>query len=389
MALLPAEPADSTPGSTALPATPSPRRAPETEAPRPAGRDRYIDTLRAVALIRVVTYHTFGWIWLPIVFPAMGVMFALGGSLVARSLDRSPGAPGPVLRKRIRRLLPPVWMFGLVVVPAMLYAGWTTTADAGVPLDWKTMLFWIFPVSDPPSSAWGSDFVLPLWYIRTYLWLLLLSPLLLPAFRRAPKALLVAPLAIVVAETVGLSTGSGRVDDILLQLGIFAGCWMLGFAHHDGTLRQMSLAEVVPSSLVLMVAGLWWAVSHPDPVAGWNLDDVPLAGALYSIGAVLLLLRCYPSFDWLARHRTLDKLVSAINSRAMTIYLWGNISIWAAIPLADSNPITAAWDTASVHGWVQQYILAWVCICAAIFAFGWVEDVAARRKPRLNPWPRS
>src|SRR4051812_14824854 len=52
------------------------------------GRARYLDLLRAVALVRVVTYHAFGWAWLTLAFPSMGVMFALAGSLMARSLDR-------------------------------------------------------------------------------------------------------------------------------------------------------------------------------------------------------------------------------------------------------------------------------------------------------------
>jgi len=86
--------------------------APQQEQPASAPvrqRDRYIDTLRAVALVRVMTYHSFGWAWLPLLFPSMGIMFALAGSLVAASLDRSPGNPWRVLRKRTVRLLPPVW----------------------------------------------------------------------------------------------------------------------------------------------------------------------------------------------------------------------------------------------------------------------------------------
>ncbi|MFD0526209.1 hypothetical protein ACFQ1I_01415 [Kitasatospora arboriphila] len=52
--------------------------APGQEAARLApGRDRYLDLLRALALVRVVFLHMFAWTWLPIVFPSMGVMFAL------------------------------------------------------------------------------------------------------------------------------------------------------------------------------------------------------------------------------------------------------------------------------------------------------------------------
>src|SRR5689334_2499219 len=42
-------------------------------AARPRGvRDRYLDLLRALALVRVVIYHNFGWTWLPLLFPSMG-----------------------------------------------------------------------------------------------------------------------------------------------------------------------------------------------------------------------------------------------------------------------------------------------------------------------------
>src|SRR5690606_15665133 len=67
-----------------LPAGPPPAEP----ATRPPARDRYFDLLRAVALFRVVLYHLMGWAWLPVVFPSMGVMFALAGNLMARSLKR-------------------------------------------------------------------------------------------------------------------------------------------------------------------------------------------------------------------------------------------------------------------------------------------------------------
>src|SRR4051812_32342363 len=52
-------------------------------------RDRYFDTLRAAAIVRVVLYHAFPFAALELVFPSMGVMFALGGSLMVKSIDRS------------------------------------------------------------------------------------------------------------------------------------------------------------------------------------------------------------------------------------------------------------------------------------------------------------
>ena len=51
-------------------------------------RNRYLDLLRAAAIVRVIVYHLFGWPWLSMVLPAMGIMFALAGSLTATSLDK-------------------------------------------------------------------------------------------------------------------------------------------------------------------------------------------------------------------------------------------------------------------------------------------------------------
>src|SRR4029079_19029037 len=53
-------------------------------------------------------------------------------------------------------------------------------------LDWAPLPLWILPLRDPHESPAGVGLVDTLWYLRTYVWFLLLSPLLLRAFRRAP-----------------------------------------------------------------------------------------------------------------------------------------------------------------------------------------------------------
>ena len=82
--------------------------------PRSSGREFCIDALRVAAILRVVLYHVVELGWLTVVFPAMGVMFAIGGSLTARSLTAGGGAVGgrasrsttAVVVSRFRRLLP-------------------------------------------------------------------------------------------------------------------------------------------------------------------------------------------------------------------------------------------------------------------------------------------
>ena len=354
-------------------------------------RDRYIDALRALALLRIVTYHQFGWHWLPLAYPSIGILFALAGALVARSLTRARGNYWTVLARRTRRLLPPLWVFGLVLIPVMFLHGWTaTTAGGGDPLrHWRLMFFWLLPLADPPGSDWGYDFVLPLWYIRCYLWLLLLSPALLFLFRRWPKRLIAVPLAIVAASTFGIiDLSNGRGAGALLDVGIYGACWMLGFAHHDGSIRTIRTSVIVPTGVVLLAGGLTWAITHQTDT-GWDIDNIPPAATLYSLGAVLLLLRFYPSLKWMSRFPALDKTLMMISSRAMTIFLWHNLAIFLAVPLLDSNRVTALADNDTPAGSLARYAATWLLTIAATFLFGWVEDLAARRPPKINPWPRT
>jgi peptidoglycan/LPS O-acetylase OafA/YrhL len=352
-------------------------------------RDRYIDSLRALALIRIMTYHYFGWAWLPILFPSVGIMFALAGSLIASSLDRSPGNPWRVLKKRTIRLLPPVWLLGVVLVTVMVVAGWTHTVIAGDPLDWRTLLFWVVPISTPIGSALGADWVLPLWYIRTYLWFLLLSPATLWLFRHWPKRMVAIPVTAVLLSAIGVLQLDGRSGDVILSVAMFGGCWMLGFAHHDNKIRSIPLARVLVGGALLMALGLAWAFTHQDPVSGWDIDNIPVADTLYCLGAVLILLRLYPDFSWMERRVVLDKIITVINSRAMTIYLWGNFAIFLANPILDLWSVTANLDQNNAVGIIQAYLMSWLIVIAFVFLLGWCEDLAAGRRLRINPWPRS
>ncbi len=361
-----------------------------TQVP-PAGRDRYIDTLRALALVRVVTYHLLAWSWLPLLFPSMGVMFALAGGLVAASLARAD--QWTMLHRRIRRLLPPLWAFGVILIPVMLWVGWSHDPNtyAGSPISLLGMLAWIVPFYTPAGSAWGEPFVSPLWYLSAYLWFLLLSPALLWLWRRWPWWTMSAPLVILAAFTSGLIVPNGsRTDAITLILATYGACWVLGFAHHEGTLQKIPMKIVLPVGLALMAAGAAWAYSSPDPARGMNIDAIPFSNAMYSFGFALLLLRCYLSFEWMRRHRWLDTLIGAINARAMTIYLWHNVAVFGALFL-EQRFAAGRWYPYGEDGLsrVTQYVIVWALIAVAVLLLGWVEDVAARRAPRLLPWRRS
>ncbi|WP_406462733.1 acyltransferase family protein [Streptomyces sp. NBC_00111] len=376
---------------------------PDTSADVPApparpGRDRYLDLLRAVALVRVVAFHLFGWAWLTILFPSMGVMFALAGSLMARSLSRPALS---VIRGRLRRLLPPMWAFSLVVVPVMFALSWKPVREEG--LWWFIKLgSYVLPLGSPPypeesgstggwlELSWADQAAGPLWYIRAYLWFVLASPLLLKAFRKLPWVTLLAPLALTAVIGTGLVTVPGTLGEGLVDFAVFGSCWILGFAHHDGLLKRIPRYLAVSSAAIVMGFGLWWASGHLTE-EGWNLDEIPLAQATWSLGFCAILLVYAPSWQKLpGRLAGWDGLVTLANNRAVTIYLWHNLLLMAAAHLVDelwSIPwFGDAFGTYMEKSYeVLVFLAIWPLTGLAILAFGWVEDVAAKRRTRL--WP--
>ncbi|WP_031042337.1 acyltransferase family protein [Streptomyces sp. NRRL F-5650] len=342
------------------------------------GRDRYFDTLRALALVRVVAYHAFGWPWAGLVFPSMGIMFALAGTLMARSLRRPAGA---VVRGRLRRLLPPFWCWGLFVVGAMLVRGWMP--------GWQ-IVYWVVPLGDPPGSAWGEQAWEILWYLRTYLWFVLLSPLLLRVFRRAPVPVLLLSLAPIAVLQFLRQPPDNRFGTGLLDLATYLFCWVLGFAHRDGVLGRLKPAAVVALSLAALACGAWYAFAHRSEYGTYDLDDIPFAQALWSAGFVTPLMyskaRLGIDFSGLVRLRRLDRLVTVFNARAVTVYLWHELALVLAVPVIDR-----LWDVPAFEAHLplesQWFLLGvgWVLIAVFVLLFGWVEDVAARKRLRLLP----
>lgn len=346
--------------------------------PKPPARDRYFDTLRAVALIRVVTYHTFGWAWCGMVFPSMGIMFGLAGTLMAKSLERPAGK---VVKSRLRRLLPPFWFWGFFVVLAMLIHGWMP--------NWE-IVYWIVPFGDPPGNPWGIQAWEILWYLRTYLWFVLLSPLLLKVFRLAPIPVLFLTLAPILVLNFVWAGPEGRLGNEIWDFSTYLFCWVLGFAHRDGVLQKMKPALVVVLSFAAIGYGGWYAFTHQGEVGTYDLDEIPLAQAFWSAGFVMLLMwaKAYFGIDfaWLTRFKRLDRVVTIFNARAVTIYLWHEIALILAVPLIDQF-----WNVPAFEKYLPlesqwfMFGIGWVLIMVFVLACGWVEDVAAKKKPKLLP----
>jgi hypothetical protein len=96
---------------------------------------------------------------------------------------------------------------------------------------------------------------------------------------------------------------------------------------------------------------------------------------------VLLVLRWQPPMGWLGRARPLDRVVTLLNARAVTVYLWHNIAIdavWPVLTLLALDDVGHLTDPVELAA-------ALAITGGAVLAFGWVEDLAARRRPRLLP----
>ncbi|WP_025619928.1 acyltransferase family protein [Salinispora cortesiana] len=329
-------------------------------------RNRYLDLLRALAVVRVVVYHVTGWATMTLVFPAMSVMFALAGSLMAASLHRFGTA---AVGRRLRRLLPSFWMLGAILVPAMLLTGLPFTPD---------LLLWLFPVADPPRNDWGIPVLGPIWYLRNYLWFVLASPLALWLFRRFPLPTLIAPYALTVAIELGLYPNPPMV---VQQFGLYFGAWMVGFAHQAGMLRRLANRVLWPTAIVLVALGGWWNLTQPG-TKGLDLNGNPLANALWSAGVILVVLGREPARTaWIDRNAIFSRLVTLTNRRALTVYLWHMAFVAALTPLVD----VVGWSHQNLLGLAIRVVLVFALLGVVILLVGWVEDIAARRRPELIP----
>lgn len=389
-----------------IPAVLLQQQEPEPEAPstRKGGRDLYLDLLRALALLRVVLYHNFGWFWLPLAFPSMGVMFALAGALMTRSLSRP--ALG-VIRGRLRRLLPPMWLFGAVLITLQILDGWGPDSDGHPTWWWAKLAFWILPLSTPPFAeglsgfhqvehTWAEQIIVPLWYLRAYLWYVLLSPLMLWALRRLPVLTLVTPLALLIVMNTFFADQEfiySRVWETANDFTMFGSCWILGMAHQEGLLKKVPQYVLPSIAPLIMVAGFWYLQTRPvDPTVPTDIESWPIAQALWSLGFVAILLHVSPSWEqWPRPLERWNGLISLINARAVSIYLWHQAALVVAIPLID--PL---WSVSFFYKNLQWLLASqWFTLLVAIpllgllvLTFGWVEDVAAKRSPRLLPYPR-
>jgi CubicO group peptidase (beta-lactamase class C family)/peptidoglycan/LPS O-acetylase OafA/YrhL len=312
-------------------------------------------------------------------FAAMPVLFFIAGVLLAASSERH--SHWAVLAGRARRLLLPVWLYGTVV----LVGGLTQTDlrrdfSAGVAVTLADAATWLIPLVDPRSSAAPHGWLTThLWYIRAYLWILVLTPLLLRLARHLRVAfplLCAAVVAVLMAGRLGIpALGSGPAHFVIGDVAVYGTFVVLGMAYHLGRLRPLSAGQALPA-LLLLVLGIGMYVARAGVPPGGVNGSYPLT-LLTGLAWLLLAAAFEHPIRTLAGADPIRRVACAINRRAMTIYLWHPAAIvigyWLVARVGISGR-TAPLGAAMV-----------VAVTVAVTAFaahaaGGAEDLAANRR---------
>jgi CubicO group peptidase (beta-lactamase class C family)/peptidoglycan/LPS O-acetylase OafA/YrhL len=341
-----------------------------------SGRDGFLDAVRGIAVMRVVVWHTFATALISWSIASMPAMFFVAGSLLAQSLDRRRAIP--LLRQRLKRLLLPFWVFSGVVLTVLVMVH-RADGTASTALSPAKLLPWIFPLADPRGSAWEAGWVsTPLWYLRCYLWLLLLAPLLRKVYRVAGLIVVAVPIAgallidWVVRHPDAVSPAIYDLRWYLGDLATYSTFLIFGFAHRDGVVDRLSRRDRLEWGFIGLAGALLWMslVEVPGNVVNNSYPMLLMVGLFW----LMMFLAAEP---WIASLTTAPgtrPLFAWLGRRSMTVYLWHTTAIVGAYWLR-SNFFPEA---------PAISVLPFVALGTVVLAtlFGWVEDLSAGKKPR-------
>ncbi|MFJ6941021.1 acyltransferase [Streptomyces sp. NPDC101132] len=367
------------------------------EARTPAGRDRAIDGLRALALLAVPTGHwllggftlspdgalhnasplsAFGGLapasW---VLQMLGIFFLVGGYASVLSFRRHQGPTADWLKGRLARLGRPV--LGVTAVWAgllpLLHHGF------GVPAD---------------TLRTASTLVVqPLWFVGVYTVVSALTPYCVRAARRL-GAYAAAPLlgAVAVVDFLRYGPYADAAPSWLGVLNILPGwlfAYQLGVSWGEGRVARRHGWGLLLGGAVLFAALLVWC-GYPASMVGVpgevRTNSHPpsllvLALAAAQSGAAVLLRDRLGR--WL-RRPALWAPVVVVNLSAMTILCWHQTAMLAAaVPAASAGPVAGLVGAPDSVGWILAR-LAWMPVFAVLLVL-----IGRYARGFESPWTRT
>ncbi|MBE1492035.1 acyltransferase family protein [Plantactinospora soyae] len=381
------------------------RRLREIAGRTPAQRERYVDLLRAVAIIMVVLGH---WLiavidhddqgglrghsaleelvsarpgtWL---FQVMPLFFLVGGYANAASLEghrRRGGYAGGWLRDRSGRLLRPTTVLLVVLAVAAL----TARLLGGGPTQIRNVVWYA---------------TVPLWFLSAYLCVVLLTPVMYALHRRFGLAVPAVLLVLIVLGDVGRLLGPER-----LSYGNYLFGWLamhqVGFAWRTGDL-PMRPRVGVPLLLVGLTALPLLTFLGPYPTSminqpGERIQNMsPPSLALLALATAqlgLIMLFRGSAERWLRRTRPWTVVVG-MNAVVLTIFLWHLTAVILLAGALDALGVLPTPQVGSTAWWLWRIpwlVLLAVVLAVLVAAFGRIELRGSRRpavRPRWLPAP--
>jgi peptidoglycan/LPS O-acetylase OafA/YrhL len=343
----------------------------------PATRDRFLDLLRAAALTRVVFRHALQWKWLGY-FVSMPVMFFVAGSLFAQSVERRPGEV--VTYDRLRRLLVPYWVFAFVAITVLLIGVGPEMQEHGD----LNLLALLVPLATPMGASEGNleSFTVHLWYLRAYLWFVLLGVLLYRMFRRAPIVTTVLSSAAILLYAFGDQLFGVQLPETagLYDFATYLPFWVLGYGVRLGWFDRLGARGCALVMLAGAAVAAWYLHGHPLPDNDPNASNI----ALFFLGIPWLfgLFALRAPLSRFANARPVASIIDFMSARALTIYLWHLIALAIVFGIAQR----AGWEMTPDREDLLLGLTVVPVTMLFVLAIGWLEDVAARRPPQI--WPR-
>lgn len=369
-------------------------------AATPAHRDRYVDLLRAVAILVVVLGH---WLITAVtvtdgrlggvnllyvvpwaepatwVFQVMPVFFLVGGYANAASLAKHRGAGGTSsawVRARALRLLRPTAV--LVVALVVAYA-----VALGLGADERVVRAAVRVAG------------VGLWFLVVYLAVVALAPAAIECQRRWSWGVIVTLVAVVGAGDVArVVTGSD-----VPAIGNYVVGWLavhqLGVAWRDGRLTRtrrpayaLAVGGAVAAVALVALGPYGVAMIGSTPPPDLSNSDPPtlalLALAAMQVGVALLVR---PFVDpWLQRPQAWLAVVT-VNAVILTVFLWHMVVVVGAGAVLMTNGLFPQPQVGS-GAWFALRV-PWVLILAVLLA-GLVAvfarfETAAVRRPEGTP----
>jgi fucose 4-O-acetylase-like acetyltransferase len=372
-------------------------------------RDRYVDFLRAWAIVLVVLGHwlitglvrgpdggisapellaTVPWTqWLTLGFQIMPLFFLAGGHAAGGSWSRARAAGGTaagwVGQRAVRLLVPTALYSGLVLLAVAV------CSVAGV---------------DPGTLALvGWAMAMQFWFLPVYLILSALTPPLHAAHRRwglrVPVAMgaaaLVTDLLVVAAHTPYI----GLLDYVL----VWAVPYQLGFCWRDGLLTAGR--RWLPAGMALVGGLSFWALVGPGPfpvslilVTGQtpsNTNPPSAAMLAWAVAQAGLCLLVAPTARRLLARERVWRAVRPLGGASMTLYLWHMLPVLivaAALYLPGLAPEPAFGSAAWWWLRVPWLLVLGVVLAGAVAGLRPLEGRLAalyeRTRPQAGPGPR-